>query len=43
MARDTAAAIEDAGFAIKRIERFPLSPGPLVPSTPHILGVARPR
>jgi hypothetical protein len=43
MARDTAAAIEDAGFAIERIERFPFSPGALVPSTPHILGLARPR
>jgi hypothetical protein len=41
MARDTGAAIEEAGFEIERIERFGFSPGALVPSTPHILGVAR--
>ncbi len=41
MSRDTAAAIEEAGFEIERKERFPFSPGTLVPSTPHILGVAR--
>jgi len=40
--RDAAAAIERAGFEIERIERFPFSPGAIVPSTPHILGVARP-
>jgi hypothetical protein len=43
MARDTATAIEEAGFAIERIERFAFSPGALVPSIPHILGVARTR
>jgi ubiquinone/menaquinone biosynthesis C-methylase UbiE len=43
MARDTATAIEEAGFAIERIERFGFSPGALLPSIPHILGVARPR
>ena len=41
MARDTAAAIERAGFAIERIDRFPFSPGPPIPRTPHIIGVAR--
>lgn len=41
LARDTGAAIEDAGFRVERLERFPFSPGALVPSTPHILGVAR--
>jgi len=41
MSRDTATALERAGFEIERIERFPFSPGALVPSTPHILGVAR--
>jgi len=41
MARDTGAAIEEAGFAIERIERFGFSPAAVVPSTPHILGVAR--
>lgn len=41
MARDTRAAIERAGFTIERSERFPFTPGAPVPSTPHILGVAR--
>ena len=38
--RETGAAIERAGFAIERCERFTFSPGPLAP-LPHILGVAR--
>lgn len=39
--RDTAAAIEQAGFAISRIDRlrFPDAPVPF-PTSPHILGVA---
>jgi ubiquinone/menaquinone biosynthesis C-methylase UbiE len=41
MARDTAPAIERAGFEIERVERFPFSPGAPVPPLPHILGVAR--
>lgn len=41
MARDTGSAIEAAGFSVERIERFPFSPGAVVPSLPHILGVAR--
>jgi ubiquinone/menaquinone biosynthesis C-methylase UbiE len=41
MARDTGAAIERAGFQIERSARFPFTPGPPVPSSPHILGVAR--
>jgi len=41
MARDTTAAIELAGFEIESIDRFPFSPGTLVPSMPHILGAAR--
>ena len=41
MARDTATAIEQAGFEIERIDRFPFSPSPIVPSLPHILGAAR--
>jgi len=40
MARDTAAAIERAGFEMKRVERFPFSPSIIIPSLPHILGVA---
>ncbi len=42
MARDTAPAIERAGFRIESIERFPFSPGAPVPSIPHILGRAHP-
>jgi ubiquinone/menaquinone biosynthesis C-methylase UbiE len=41
MARDTAPEIERAGFQIESIDRFPFSPGAVVPSMPHILGVAR--
>lgn len=41
MSRDTTGAIEDAGFEIESIERFPFSPSFAVPSLPHILGVAR--
>ncbi len=41
LARDTAAAIERAGFRIERCERFLFSPAPLVPRDPHILGSAR--
>jgi len=41
LARDTAAAIEEAGFAIERSERFAFTPGPPIPPIPHILGVAR--
>jgi ubiquinone/menaquinone biosynthesis C-methylase UbiE len=40
LSRDTEAAIEAAGFAIARIERFPFSPSALEPSLPYILGVA---
>jgi SAM-dependent methyltransferase len=40
-ARDTGAAIEAAGFAIERCERFGFSAGAIEPSVPHILGVAR--
>jgi SAM-dependent methyltransferase len=40
-ARDTAAAIEAAGFTIERCERFGFRAGTLEPSIPHILGVAR--
>jgi SAM-dependent methyltransferase len=40
-ARDTGAAIEAAGFAIERSDRFGFSAGPIEPSVPHILGVAR--
>ena len=38
--RDTAAMIERAGFEIERCERFGFSPSPVVPTIPHILGVA---
>jgi ubiquinone/menaquinone biosynthesis C-methylase UbiE len=41
MSRDTARAIEEAGFAIESQDRFPFSPGVPVPPLAHILGVAR--
>jgi ubiquinone/menaquinone biosynthesis C-methylase UbiE len=40
-ARDTAAAIRAAGFAIERCERFGFRASALEPSVPHILGIAR--
>ena len=40
-ARDTARAIEAAGFTIERCERFGFRAGTLEPNVPHILGVAR--
>ncbi len=41
LARDTTAAIEQAGFPIQTCERFSYSPVPLLPPTPHVLGAAR--
>jgi SAM-dependent methyltransferase len=41
LARDTAAEIAAAGFAIERLDRFTFSPGPPIPPIPHILGMAR--
>jgi ubiquinone/menaquinone biosynthesis C-methylase UbiE len=40
-ARDTASAIEAAGFEIERSDRFMFSAGALEPSVPHIVGLAR--
>jgi ubiquinone/menaquinone biosynthesis C-methylase UbiE len=40
-ARDTGGAIEAAGFAIERCERFGFRASALEPSVPHILGLAR--
>jgi ubiquinone/menaquinone biosynthesis C-methylase UbiE len=40
-ARDTAAAIDAAGFTIERCERFGFRAGAVEPNVPHILGVAR--
>jgi ubiquinone/menaquinone biosynthesis C-methylase UbiE len=40
-ARDTGAAIKNAGFAVERCERFGFSASALEPRVPHILGVAR--
>jgi ubiquinone/menaquinone biosynthesis C-methylase UbiE len=40
-ARDTGAAIRRAGFEMEREERIAFKPSPLLPSIPHILGVAR--
>jgi SAM-dependent methyltransferase len=42
-ARDTAAAIEAAGFTIERCERFDFRAGAMEPNVPHILGGARRR
>lgn len=41
LARDTTTAIERAGFQIETFERFRYSPASLLPSDPHVLGVAR--
>ena len=40
-ARDTRAAILNAGFQIDREERIAFKPSPITPSIPHILGAAR--
>ena len=40
-ARDTGAAISNAGFQIEREERIAFKPSALVPAIPHILGAAR--
>jgi ubiquinone/menaquinone biosynthesis C-methylase UbiE len=40
-ARDTGAAIERAGFAVERSERFPFAASRFEPAIPHILGSAR--
>ena len=40
-ARDTHAAILEAGFTIDREQRIAFKPSPITPSIPHILGVAR--
>ena len=40
-ARDTARAIEAAGFTITRCERFDFRAGAVEPSLPYILGIAR--
>lgn len=42
VSRDTAAAIERAGFRIEALRRFRFMPSPLMaPAAPHIIGVAR--
>jgi ubiquinone/menaquinone biosynthesis C-methylase UbiE len=41
LARDTSAAIEEAGFEIETCERFAFSPARYLPPAPHILGTAR--
>ncbi|HKA49650.1 MAG TPA: class I SAM-dependent methyltransferase [Candidatus Dormibacteraeota bacterium] len=40
-ARDTAGAIEGAGFRIESCDRFSFTPSLLLPPDPHILGIAR--
>lgn len=39
--RETGRAIEQAGFAIERCDRFGFAPSRLQPPIPHILGLAR--
>jgi ubiquinone/menaquinone biosynthesis C-methylase UbiE len=39
--RETAEAIQGAGFEVDRCERFPFSPTALLPSVPYLIGVAR--
>lgn len=41
MARDTTSAIEEAGFEVEAMERFPFSPSPVMPGVTHVLGRAR--
>lgn len=41
LARDTASAIEQAGFELETCERFAFSPAAYLPPDPHILGIAR--
>ena len=41
LTNDTTKAIAAAGFEIAEIDRFPFSPAAILPSIPHILGVAR--
>jgi ubiquinone/menaquinone biosynthesis C-methylase UbiE len=40
-ARDTSAAIIDAGFTIEHQQRLAFKAGPIAPAIPHILGTAR--
>ncbi len=39
LARDTVAAIADAGFSVEQVRRFTSGPGPVGP--PFVLGIAR--
>jgi ubiquinone/menaquinone biosynthesis C-methylase UbiE len=41
MSRDTQAALERGGFLVQSVDRFPFSPSPIVPRTPHLIGTAR--
>lgn len=41
LSRDTQPAIERAGFTVESVDRFPFSPSPIVPPTPHLIGFAR--
>lgn len=40
LARDTASAIEQAGFELETCEHFAFSPAAYLPPDPHILGIA---
>lgn len=41
LARNTRAAIEQAGFHVEASERFRFSPAAFLPADPHTLGAAR--
>lgn len=39
--RDTEAMFEQTGFTIASVDRFSFSPSPIVPPSPHLIGIAR--
>lgn len=41
MSRNTLATLERGGFSVESVDRFPFSPSPIVPRTPHLIGTAR--
>jgi hypothetical protein len=41
MSRNTQAALQRGGFSVESVERFPFCPSPIVPRTPHLIGIAR--
>ena len=41
LTRETLQAVEQAGFAVEKSRRLHFSPSPVMPSIPHVLGIAR--